>query len=142
MSVTFDTNILVYATNRADPAHGKAKELVDRLASGPEIVYAFWPVLLGYVRIVTNPGILPGPRTPVEAIRNVGDLLARPHVRSPGEAEGFLEIYRPMGQRARGNQVPDAHLAALMRQHGVGVIYSRDKGFRRFEGIEVRDPLS
>jgi toxin-antitoxin system PIN domain toxin len=116
---------------------------VERLAAGPEIVYAFWPVLLGFVRIVTHPGITPQPRTPTEAIANVSGLLARPHVRAPGEVEGFWELYRSTGgENARGNEVPDAHLAALMHQHGVGVIYSRDRGFRRFDGIEVRDPLS
>lgn len=41
-----------------------------------------------------------------------------------------------------GNAVPDAHLAALMRQHGVATIYTRDRDFRRFEGIRVEDPLS
>ena len=39
---------------------------------------------------------------------------------------------------ARGRLVPDAHLATLMRQHDVGVIYTRDRGFRRFDGIRVR----
>jgi hypothetical protein len=29
-----------------------------------------------------------------------------------------------------------------MRQHGVRVIYTRDRGFRRFEDLEVRDPLA
>jgi predicted nucleic acid-binding protein len=29
-------------------------------------------------------------------------------------------------------------VVALMRQHDVGVIYTRDRGFRRFDGIDVR----
>ena len=28
-----------------------------------------------------------------------------------------------------------------MREHGVATIYTRDRGFRRFDGITVRDPL-
>ncbi len=44
--------------------------------------------------------------------------------------------------RVRGNGVPDAHLVALMRQHGVAAIYSRDRGLRAYEGIEVRDPFA
>ena len=35
---------------------------------------------------------------------------------------------------------PDAHLVALMRQHGVSTIYTRDRGFRRFDGLTVLDP--
>jgi hypothetical protein len=28
-----------------------------------------------------------------------------------------------------------------MRQHGVRVIYTRDRGFRRFDGIQAEDPF-
>jgi predicted nucleic acid-binding protein len=29
-----------------------------------------------------------------------------------------------------------------MRQHGVGTIYTRDRDFRRFDGITAEDPFS
>lgn len=143
MSATVDANVLVYASNAADPAHRPARALIERLAAGPELVYLFWPTVMGYLRIVTHPGILPRPLTPVAATHNIAQLLARPHVRTPGEEDGFWDVYLSMaGDHARGNDVPDAHLAALMRQHGVGVIYTRDRGFRRFDGIEARDPFA
>jgi predicted nucleic acid-binding protein len=37
--------------------------------------------------------------------------------------------------------VPDAHVVALMHQHGVRTIWTRDRGFRRFRGIEAHDPF-
>jgi uncharacterized protein len=143
VSSTVDANILVYASNAADPLHEAAEALVQRLAVGPEIVYLFWPTLLGYVRIVTHPAILPRPLSPREAMANVEALIDRPHVRAPGEADGFWPLYRSIaGGQARGNDVPDAHLAALMRQNGVRLIYTRDRGFRRFDGIDARDPFA
>lgn len=39
MSVTVDANVLVYASNEAEPVHKAARLLVERLAAGPEIVY-------------------------------------------------------------------------------------------------------
>ena len=142
MSVTLDTNVLVYASNADDPVHERARELVGRLAEGPEIAYLFWPVLLGYVRIVTHPGILTSPLSPRDAMQNVEALLDRPHVRAPGEADGFWSLFRSTaGDHVRGVDVPDAHVAALMRQHGVRVIYTRDRDFRQFDGIEPRDPF-
>jgi toxin-antitoxin system PIN domain toxin len=142
LSATLDTNVLVYASNEGDPVHQQAKKLLERLAGGPDLLYLFWPTLLGYVRLVTHPGILPSPLAPRVAVENVSALLRLPHVRTPGEADGFWELYRATeGDRLRGNDVPDGHIAALMRQHGVRVIYTRDRGFRRFEGIQVEDPL-
>ncbi len=143
MSATLDANVLIYASDRRAPEHDRAETLVRRLAAGPEIVYLFWPVLLGYVRIVTHPAILTRPLSPADALRNVEALLDRPHVQAPGEADGFWPIFRSTaGERPRGNDVPDAHLAALMRQHGVRIIYTPDRDFRRFEGIDPRDPFA
>ena len=142
MSVTLDTNVLVYASNEADAAHDAARDLVQRLAAGPGLLYLFWPTLLGYMRITTHPGIMPRPLAPAVAAGNLGQLLGLPHVRTPGEGDGFWRHFAAVGgERARGNDVPDTHLAALMRQHEVRAIYSRDRGFRQFDDIDVRDPL-
>ncbi len=143
MSQTVDANMLVYAVNEDADEHGPALALLERLGQGPEIVYLFWPAIMGFLRIATHPGILPNPLSITDAVQTIGDLLRRPHVRTPGESPGFWELYLDTGgARARANDVPDAHLAGLMRQHGVGLIHTRDRGFRRFTGIEIRDPLA
>lgn len=143
MSVTVDANVLVYASNAADPLHERARDLVGRLAAGPEIVYLFWPTIMAYLRIVTHPAIMPRPLAARDAMRNVEALLDRPHIRTPGEADGFWPVYRATtGEHARGNDVPDGHLVALMRQHGVRRIYTRDRDFRRYDAIEATDPFA
>ena len=143
MSVTVDTNVLIHASNAVDPLHDRARALIERLAAGPELVYLFWPVLLGYLRIVTHPAILPRPLAARDALGNVEALLDRPNVRAPGEADGFWSVFRATaGGHPSGDDVPDAHIAALMRQHGVRLIHTRDRGFRRFDGIDARDPFA
>jgi len=143
VSSTVDANVLVSASNEADDDHRPARRLIEELAAGPELVYLFWPTLLGYLRIVTHPGILPRPLSPTLAMGNIDGLVARPHVRVPGEMDGFWELFRATaGAQVRGTDVPDAHVAALMLQHGVRRIYTRDRGFRRFDGIEVVDPFA
>lgn len=141
MSVTLDANVLVYSVNSSAEEFGAASALVQRLGEGPDLVYLFWPAIMGFLRIVSHPSILPRPLTAEVAQDAIGRLLARPHVRAPGEGEGFWDVYGATADRARGNEVPDAHLVALMRQHGVKTIYTRDRGFRQYEGIEARDPL-
>lgn len=142
MSVTVDTNVLVYATDTGTDVGGVANELIERLARGPDLFYVFWPALMGFVRVVTHPAINERPLTPAEAVGSVAALLTRPNVRAPGEGTGFLHVYESTAPAmTRGRQVPDAHIAALMRQHGVGTIYTRDRDFRRFDGIRVENPF-
>jgi uncharacterized protein len=75
---------------------------------------------------------------------NVEALMSRPHGRTAGEADGFWDHYaRAAAEVApRGNLVPDAHLVALMHQHGVSTMWSRDRDLRKFDGITVRDPFA
>jgi uncharacterized protein len=143
LSVTLDTNVLLYAGNADDPLHERARELVGQLASGPELLYLFWPTIIGFLRIATHPAIFPKPASPEQATAAIAGLLERPTVRTEAEGAGFWRAYRAAaGNDARGNHVPDAHLVALMRLHGVNVIYTRDRDFRRYDGIEARDPFA
>jgi hypothetical protein len=75
---------------------------------------------------------------------NIDRLVACPNVRLIAEESGFLDVYREVTGRfpVRGNLVPDAHLAALLRQHGVRVLYTRDADFKKFPFIEMRDPFA
>lgn len=143
MSETFDANVLVYATHSASPFHAEAKALVERFLAGPGLVYLLWPVALGYLRIVTHPTLLDAPLAPDAAAANIDQFVAQPHVRVVGEQDGFWPIYRRAADtvRPKGNLVPDAHLVALMHQHGISTIWTRDRDFRKFEGITVRDPV-
>ena len=143
MSVTVDTNILLYASNADDELHERARELVEELAGGADLLYVFWPTIMGFLRIATHPSVFPRPASPEQAMAAITALLERPTVRTEVEDAGFWETYRSTaGDDTRGNHVPDAHLAALMRRHGVTVIYTRDRDFRRYDGIEARDPFA
>jgi toxin-antitoxin system PIN domain toxin len=143
LSATVDTNILLYAANADDEAHPVARELLGRLAAGPDLFYLFWPTIMGFLRIATHPAIFPNPQSPEQAVAAITALVDRPNVRTPSEADGFWELYEATADsQTRGNHVPDAHIAALMRQHGITVIYTRDKDFRRYEGIDARDPFA
>ncbi len=143
MSATVDTNVLLYAANADDEAHNVARELLERLAEGPDLLYLFWPTIFGFLRIATHPAVFPNPYSPREAVAAIAGLIDRPNVRTPSEEDGFWNLYSSTADdQTRGNHVPDAHLAALMRQHGVTVIYTRDRDFRRYDGIEPRDPFA
>lgn len=143
MSASVDANVLVYADNAGDPAHDRARALIQHLAAGPDLLYLFWPTIFAYLRIVTHPHILAVPITPTDAVANIDSLLRLPHVVTGSEGSAFWRTYLASGGRTmRGNMVPDMHLATLLREHGVRVLYTRDRGFRRYEFLEVRDPFT
>ena len=144
MSFSVDTNVLLYASDDASPFYERASVALASIVQGPEIVYLFWPTLVAYLRIATHPAIFSSPLSHTDAAANVESLLALPHVRAPGEGERFWARYRDATTDApvSGNLVSDAHLAALMLENGVRTIWTHDRDFRRFDRIEVHDPLA
>lgn len=144
MSVAVDANILLYAANTDDERYGRAQQVLSELAAGPEVVYLFWPVVVAFLRISTRESIFPRPLSPPDALAMVGSLFNRDHVYSPGEDERFWDTFNEIAteQRARGDLVSDVHIATLMRRHGVRTIFSADRDFRRFDGIEARNPFA
>ncbi len=99
---------------------------------------------MSYLRIATHPSIFAEPLAPSEALGNVSALLRLRQVRALSEQEGFLDVYREITESlpVRGNLVPDAHLVAILRQHGVRTLYTNDADFRKFDFLEIRDPLA
>ena len=111
---------------------------------GGDLFRIGWPTVVSYLRMATHPGIFAGPLTPAGAMANVEALARLPHVRLLSEDGGFLDVYREVSGRfpVRGNLVPDAHLAALLKQHGVRTPYTRDADFRKFDFLDARDPFA
>lgn len=144
MSATLDANLLLYASDESSPFHARALETLAMLARGPELLYLFWPTVMAYLRIATHPSVFESPLPPDIARANVERLLDLPHVQTAGEQTRFWETFRMVATDvdARGNLVPDAHVAALMRENGVTTIWTSDRDFRRFPWIDVRDPFA
>lgn len=143
MSATLDANVLLYASDRDSPYRERAIDELERYARGPEPLYLFWPVVMAYLRISTHPSVFSRPLAFSDARANIELLLRRRHVRTSGEGEGFWRMFSEAASEAtiRGDLVPDTHVVALMRQHGVRTIVTRDRDFRRFDGIKVHDPF-
>jgi hypothetical protein len=143
VSYSIDANILLYASDSSSRFAKPARAFLERCAQGPEVLALAWPTLAAYVRLATHPAIFASPLTPDEAASNVDSLLALPHARFLSEREGFWDVYREVtrGLATRGNDVPDAWLGALLRQHDISTLYTSDRDFRRLDFLKVVDPL-
>jgi uncharacterized protein len=137
-----DLNLLIYAIDEGSPRHDRARQWLEETLSGTEAVGFAWAVLLGFVRIATNPAILEAPLDSDGALDYVEGWLGQPcaAVVAPSELHAALlrKLLEPLGTAA--NLTSDAHLAALAIEHGAELC-SCDGDFARFEGLRWRDPL-
>ena len=140
--ILVDVNLLISATAVQAPGHLPAKTWLNALLQGDEEIGLPWAVLVGFVRIATNPRALTNPFTLDVALRQVGEWLALPGVRvlhpTPDHERHFAELCR--AAQAAGNLVTDAHLAALAIEHDC-VLASNDADFARFPGLRWVNPL-
>lgn len=143
MAASLDVNILLYAVNRADPRHGVAAGFLEERLLDHETLYLAWPTLMAFLRIATHPGIFSKPLTQAQAQGGVLALLSRPNVETVAEREGFWQAYLDVSAEAApvtGKLVPDAHLATILKQHGIKTLFTFDRDFRRFGFLDVRVP--
>lgn len=137
-----DVNVLVYAHRQDLPQHDRFSGwLQEEVESGRG--YALCDAsLTGFLRIVTNGRIFENP-TPLDvALRVVEELRGQPgaiHL-NPGPRHWtlFTELCSVVG--ARGNDVPDAYLAALAIESG-SELMTADRGFGRFPGLRWSCPV-
>ena len=136
-----DINVLVYAHRQDLPQHqGFSDWLEEEVRSGRG--YALCDATLtGFLRVVTNVRIFENP-TPLDvALRVVEELRGQPGaihlLPGPRHWPLFTDLCSAIG--ARGNDVPDAYLAALAIESGSELI-TADRGFGRFPGLRWSCP--
>ena len=144
MSFALDVNILLYASDTQSLHFDRARSFIQSCITQKEVFSLGWPTAMSYLRIATHPAVFDHPLSPDEAMANIEMLLSLPHARFLSEGEGFWDVYRATTAEVptRGNLVPDAHLAALLRYHGVKTIYTHDRDFLKFPFLDVRDPFT
>lgn len=138
-----DTNLLIYATDQDSVHHAKIKPWFEKTLSGEEPVAFAWVVLLGFLRITTNPRVFPTPLTPEDATGIIDGWLAFPSVRvlSPGTEHWRILKDLLASSGTAGNLTTDAHLAALAIENGCELV-STDSDFARFARLRWVNPLA
>jgi len=143
MSCSLDANVLIYASDDSSPYYRQAVDFLGERVEGSDLLCLTWITIMAYQRISTHPAIFRNPLSPAMAWGNISRLLARPRVRVIGEQPEFASEYEEVTSSfpVRGNHVPDAHLATILRQNGVKTIYTADADFRKFPFLEVVNPF-
>lgn len=137
-----DVNLLLYAVDSTSPAHERASSWLAEMLSGTETIAFPWAVLLGFVRLATNPRVFADPLGAEDAFGIASGWLEQPNSITINPVDRHLarlwELLEPVG--IAGNLTSDAHLAALAIEHGAE-LHSADTDFARFPGLQWRNPL-
>lgn len=136
-----DVNVLVYAHREDLPQHeGFSAWLQGEVESGRSFGICD-ASLGGFLRVVTNSRVFTDP-TPLDVAFRFADAL-RGHAGAVALRPGarhwrlFSDLCDSIG--ARGNDIPDAYLAALAMESGSELI-TADRGFGRFPGLRWSCP--
>lgn len=137
-----DLNILLYIVNQDSPHHTAVRAWWERILADDDTVGLPWLVLLGFLRIATNPSAFSRPLAVPAALGRIDAWLGLENVHVAREGDRHWEILRRLlsASGSAGNLTTDAHLAAL----AIGLdatLASCDADFGRFRGLRWENPL-
>jgi uncharacterized protein len=138
-----DVNVLVYAVHAGLPQHAASRVWLDRNLGGrPQSVALPWPVLLGYLRVVTNPKIYPSPLPVAQAWQQAQRWMDAPAawIPAPGPRHRWFLAELIDATHPAGSRISDLHLAALAMENGLTVV-SVDTRFGRMPGVRHLNPM-
>ncbi|MGH7340625.1 MAG: PIN domain-containing protein, partial [Candidatus Rokuibacteriota bacterium] len=109
-----DTNVFLYAADRAAPEHDRARRAVETWRRQATPWYTTWSIMYEFLRVATHPRVLRRPWTATEAWAFVHALRASPGleilVHTERHADVAAEVLAEVHD-LRGNILHDAHTA-------------------------------
>ena len=138
-----DVKVCLHAYRPTDTPAGEAVAawLAPRLV-GHERVALSESVLASVVRLATHPRVFRVPSTPVDALLFTTSIASAPAAQLVRTGPDHWPLLTQLvgDLRLRGNDIPDAALAAHALELGATLV-TLDRGFRRFDGLRVLNPL-
>ncbi len=137
-----DVNVLVYAFREEAVNHDRYKRWLEGVLATEEVAVVDH-CLVGFVRVVTNPRIFSDPAPTALALEFVERLRRSGRARPTSATSAtwaLMNDWAGQDSAVRGNLVPDSYLAALAVAHGASIA-TNDRGFARFPGVDLIDPL-
>ncbi|MES2596427.1 MAG: TA system VapC family ribonuclease toxin [Verrucomicrobiota bacterium] len=138
-----DVNLLIYAVNADAAEHEVVRSWLETEINAGTSIGVPWIALLGFIRLSINPKVLGQPLTLDQALHQVHDWLSLPNVFVLEPGIDHLSHFTAACQsvKAGPNLITDAHLAAIVMEHGA-TMASCDTDFGRFPGLPWVNPLN
>ena len=119
-------------------------EVLTDLAQGSEPWAIPWPCVYEFLRVVTHRACSTPRRIWRSRSRIWDPCSSLPRFVLLGEGPAHASHLRRMVLQGRvmGNLTQDAHIAALVIEHGASEIWTADRDFARFPGLRIRNPFT
>lgn len=143
MRFLVDSNVLVTASMGQAPGHEEAKEFMTRTLAAASPWCLTWVNIYEFLRVVTHRKVFPRPLSFSVAFEQVARLMEHRWLDLLSDTPRHLQMLDLMAGKAgsvSGNFVHDCHIAALMKEHDVTTIITRDTHLRRFGEFKVLSP--
>ena len=140
-----DTNVLLFAVRHDAPEHKICSGRLDGWRKGSIPWYLTWGIIYEFMRVSTHARVFERPLTGEKAWAFLEALLESPSfsiLLPTGRHSAIFQSVLADTPGLSGNLWHDAETAALMREHGIRRIYTRDSDFFRFRFLEPLDPLA
>ena len=144
MMFVVDTNVILYAVNKSSPLHATCRKRLHEWRRRSEPWFLTWGIIREFLRIATDPRVFSRPLREVDVWPFLQSLVLCRSVTVLSEGKRHREIVAEILEEVPevyGHVRHDVHTAAIMREHDIHVICTRDARFHRFPFLEVRDPL-
>lgn len=137
-----DLNVLLYVVNADAPHHKSIRAWWEDALNDEDTVGLAWVVMLGFLRLTTNPAVFPRPLAFRAAAAKLDAWLSRDNIRVISETGDHWRALKSLLSEtgAAGNLTTDAHLAAIAMSHDATLV-SCDNDFARFKGLRWENPL-
>jgi hypothetical protein len=140
--IAVDTNLLLYAHREESPFHEAANTALTRASRARWALP--WPCVHEFLAIATHPRIFDPPTPLDDALMAVEGWLAAPTTTLLSESPGYAALldHTLRSAKVAGPRIHDARIFALCLHHGVRELWSADRDFSRFTGLDVVNPLT
>jgi len=138
-----DTNILVYAADETSPFHQAAVSLREKGLKGETLLCVCPQVLNEFFAIITDPRRVNNPRTPKEAILEMGKYFHSKSILKIYPGPNIVKIILDLLKRyeVTRQEIFDLQLVATMLSNNVTRLYTYNQAdFLKFKEIEVLSP--
>ena len=141
--IVLDAYILVYAYSVDAPEQHVAREYIESIFFGQELIGLPMQSIAAFLRIMTHPSLRGARVSLAEAVDLVEQWLSLAHVRAliPGDRHWLILRRMLLDGHAAGRLVTDAQIAAITIEFG-GELQTNDRDFARFPGLRWRNPLA